>query len=380
MKELELTLKLRNNRLKRRRLELGLNTREIAKLSGISYGEYLRLENMRRSPLGRRGDWRPSAQRLADFHGVSVDELWPAAVLEVTCPEQKAQLDTRELLAMTSLREHYLEGAVPAPERLLMEREWNSSMDEALNTLTQQERRILECRFGDEFSLDDTATELHLPRQEVRHLGSKALRKLRHPDRANIIRKACPDLPGPGKERRVLDRAHWERVQENIEREQQEQQIRDRERLEAQRRRDERLREKQEQERKQQSDETQGKYYPLGALIAVMTERNVAPGGVNQSRELVWWILKKHADLWYLDVNHPQYPSISENDVRRSREHLLMLYPWLADIVVPDDVRDYGAVMDWLSVMEMRYGAECRVPRHGVKPSWVGERKFGGTR
>lgn len=88
-KELRLTLKVRNNRLIRARESLGLGAMEASKRIGISYSTLLELENLKTSPLGRRGSWRKPVLKVALFYGNTTDYFWPEAVMAVVEPERR---------------------------------------------------------------------------------------------------------------------------------------------------------------------------------------------------------------------------------------------------------------------------------------------------
>ena len=106
MKEFELTLKIRNNRLLQRREEMGLSAPEVAAKAGVSYGIYNSYESFRVSPIGAipkcqvvvgwrifkvfdinnqkfKGFWKNSAKKIAKFYGVNPSELWPDAALQI---------------------------------------------------------------------------------------------------------------------------------------------------------------------------------------------------------------------------------------------------------------------------------------------------------
>ncbi len=61
-----------------------------------------------------------------------------------------------------------------------------------LSTLSDREHRILECRFGLDgglpWTLDQVGQEFGVTRERIRQIEAKALRKLRHPSRAQILK------------------------------------------------------------------------------------------------------------------------------------------------------------------------------------------------
>jgi transcriptional regulator with XRE-family HTH domain len=141
VRDLELTMRLRNNHIKRRRLELGLSTRQLAEQAGIGYPTYLDLEGLRASPLSRFGGWTPSAKKLAEFHGVGPAVLWPDAVLLVVQPVVTREIDAEEFLALM-----FDDGVVTDPERLLMARETEECLRRAIEDLPTRQQEVLSRR------------------------------------------------------------------------------------------------------------------------------------------------------------------------------------------------------------------------------------------
>lgn len=68
---------------------------------------------------------------------------------------------------------------------------WEESIDEALNTLPERERQILELRFGlgdgNFLSLDKVGKAFGVTRERIRQIEGKALRKLRQPARKRVL-------------------------------------------------------------------------------------------------------------------------------------------------------------------------------------------------
>lgn len=58
----------------------------------------------------------------------------------------------------------------------------------ALNTLSERERKVLEFRIRNGLTLEKTAAEFCVTRERIRQIEAKAIRKLRHPSRAANIR------------------------------------------------------------------------------------------------------------------------------------------------------------------------------------------------
>lgn len=214
MKPFELTIAVRNNRLKERRLAMNLSQAQLAQLIGVTLAGYASLETMASSPVSttRRcrhpdcdlnghprnslckkhtkepGDWPPKmrwsnvALKLAEFHNCDMSELFPDAVLAVKSGKAVVKVDETDLIGLGRLFEQnkqISEEEEADRENLL------KKLDDALDHLPPKERDIIQERFGlkggREFTLVDSGKKHDLSRERIRQIENKALRRLRHP-------------------------------------------------------------------------------------------------------------------------------------------------------------------------------------------------------
>lgn len=64
-----------------------------------------------------------------------------------------------------------------------------------LETLTKREQKLLWCRFWADYTLDETGMVFRVTRERIRQIESKAMRRLRHPTRSDVLRilvEYCP--------------------------------------------------------------------------------------------------------------------------------------------------------------------------------------------
>ncbi len=82
--------------------------------------------------------------------------------------------------------------AMPAPLDLASQLLLKSQIGDALERLTDRERRIIQLRFGLEDgrfrTLEEVGREFGVTRERIRQIEAKALRKLRHPSRAKKLK------------------------------------------------------------------------------------------------------------------------------------------------------------------------------------------------
>jgi len=190
MKELEVAIKLRNNRLKERRLALGLSQVKLAKKLHINAGTYGILENLRSSPFQKRnGEWTSTVVKLAAFYKVEPAELFPEIIWGIERSSATKKVDAGDLYLTTS--QHTLKLLEPASASTDTERrELKETIMRVLSTLGSRERAILTMRYGldgNAYTLEEVAEQVGVTRERIRQIEAKAFRKLRHPSRSKCL-------------------------------------------------------------------------------------------------------------------------------------------------------------------------------------------------
>lgn len=200
-KEFELELRLRNNLLKRRRVQLGLSQRAMAERCGVSFGVYSAYENLHYSPLssmpGSGNVWRESAARIAFFLGESPEELWPPAVLAVACPRVVRKLGARAALDAAWLRS--LPQAASSVDEAYDHTERETIVAEVLDRLPERQADIVRRRFGlgeyggQEQTLAEVAEAYGLGVERVRQIEARAFLSLRRLHNAAKLAELAAD-------------------------------------------------------------------------------------------------------------------------------------------------------------------------------------------
>jgi RNA polymerase sigma factor (sigma-70 family) len=65
--------------------------------------------------------------------------------------------------------------------------ELTSIMSDVLDSLTPREQKILQLRFYENKSLDETCKEIDISRERVRQIEARAFRKMRHPSNSEQL-------------------------------------------------------------------------------------------------------------------------------------------------------------------------------------------------
>ncbi len=104
----------------------------------------------------------------------------------------------------SSLGDFIEDKSVPPPPEVVEQKKLEEDVRRALDTLTPREERVLRERFGigekTDHTLEEVGKKFKVTRERIRQIEAKALRKLRHPSRADRLRTYVdPDFVPPKK-------------------------------------------------------------------------------------------------------------------------------------------------------------------------------------
>ena len=188
MRDIEVTVSVRNNQLKERRLNAGLSQADFCIACGINLNVYGRLECLQASPIDSYGQWKDIALQIASHYQISPSEIWPAETCAI-----KQHKSVRTLRAADRSRlAGVCDRAALGPMESFEKSELKEAVNRSLDLLTADERRVIDLRFGLEGSpvltLDEVGSMMKKSRERVRQLETTALRRLGQP-RKNPLRK-----------------------------------------------------------------------------------------------------------------------------------------------------------------------------------------------
>lgn len=183
VKELEVTIRVANNRLRERRTKLGYTQHEMSLAIGIPHQVYGSYECMSKSPLKADGQWSPSALKIADYFDCDVEEIFPPSVLKIESPVATRKLDGTELRMLMSA--HSQSSAGGYEQNLLEANEEETSRyltNKAVARLKPAEAEVIRARFGMEGVAEETCNQLAdkrgVSKGRVHQIVKKAMRKL----------------------------------------------------------------------------------------------------------------------------------------------------------------------------------------------------------
>ncbi len=184
-KELRVHMRVSNNRMRKRREELGLTMTAASERAGVGLGVWSKYENLHDSPLQSRDHrkWRPTALKMARVLGVPPEWLWPDSVLEIAVPSVVREIFASEL--RPGLTRAQMAPQLTSPEEIMDRGQVNLTLEEAIAALPPKERAVLRKRFGFDSTDGEGETlavageEVDVGRERARGLEAMALARLR---------------------------------------------------------------------------------------------------------------------------------------------------------------------------------------------------------
>ena len=97
----------------------------------------------------------------------------------------------------TKLSDFIQDETFKQPEQYVSNELLRQDLDKALEGLNEREKELINLRFGledgEQKSLDEVSHLFQMPREKVKQIEFKALRKLRHPARSTKLRDYLPE-------------------------------------------------------------------------------------------------------------------------------------------------------------------------------------------
>lgn len=185
MKDYYATLRIQQGRLKAAMQTLGIKSAaELARRSGVSQYEIGALLNFRTSPRNKKGKWKQCALTLAKTLGWEPSDLFPDHL--------DHEIPTNQIAAFV---EHAQltggEARLLGPAEECMEDETERTLDEVLDTLRENERKVVRAIFFERKTRVQVARDNNVSVTRIAQLELTALRKLRHPTRARRLQEVC---------------------------------------------------------------------------------------------------------------------------------------------------------------------------------------------
>jgi RNA polymerase sigma factor (sigma-70 family) len=190
--KIRMEARLKNADLIGAREMAGLNAREAAEMIGMSYQYYLNCESMRIYP------GRETQEKICKFYrsmGIFLleDDVFPEELRYVQTKHSYAKesiIPEPELLSLSHMDRKMLPVVENEAEKRIEAMELNGWVQKALDKLTYREQEVIKMRlgfYGREMSLKEIGTSFNVTGSRIGQIEARAIRKLRHPDRAKML-------------------------------------------------------------------------------------------------------------------------------------------------------------------------------------------------
>lgn len=133
---------------------------------------------------------KPTPEEIAEVIGISIDKV-NKILKAIPEPVSLERPITQEEKSEKTLKEFLQDTEKLTPHDEMEKKDLSELVNKVLSTLTPREEKILKMRFGiggDEHTLEETGNDLKLTRERIRQIEIKALRKLRHLKRSEVLR------------------------------------------------------------------------------------------------------------------------------------------------------------------------------------------------
>lgn len=192
MDEYRVKVTVRNNLLMTAIEEAGYKSQtDFAKAIGATPQEVNALVAMRQPPINVDGVFSPLATTMMEFLGACPTDLWSTEQLNMKLKKNSAdmKMGLGELkLVLDAVNTPQLEVDM---DKSIYDEQSKELIADMLDSLTPREAKILKLRFGidcEEHTLTEVGKLYGITASAIRLIEAKALRKMRHPSRSDILK------------------------------------------------------------------------------------------------------------------------------------------------------------------------------------------------
>lgn len=204
MKEFRLEIKIKNNLLYRAIKDAGFKTiKDFCKKTEISYQMTCHLITMRISPISKvyrskrtkkeNGVFIQHVYKICNALNKTPSDLFSQCHIDYDGPgKTTTEIGKKEIdsyLEMT--RQNNLLECDDFTDKIDIEQNLPTIIDQQLNTLTPREAKVIRMRFGidmnSDYTLEEIGKQFDVNRERIRQIEAKALRKLRHHSRSKKL-------------------------------------------------------------------------------------------------------------------------------------------------------------------------------------------------
>lgn len=197
VKDYRIEVKVKNNNLLRRIEDAGYKTvAEFCKMNNhpnwqSKIGDLI---NLKATPFNAAGKFNRVVVGVAEILKCLPEDLFTETQMNTALESNKKYIETSEA-EMRFMLENQKE--VKSLEDLTEFNRLPEKVSELLETLTPREAKVIALRFGlkgmDTHTLEECSQTFGCNRERIRQIEAKALRKLRHPSRSEVLKETYYD-------------------------------------------------------------------------------------------------------------------------------------------------------------------------------------------
>lgn len=173
--------KLKNGNLLRAILAVSPNVAQFCKEHGLSQSAVGDFINLKNPALLESGGWKESVLKLADILGFLPDELFVEE-------QQTVRLETNQ--AYIEISRQQALSCVTGLEKIEQQIDVNRVVDKLMANSTPREKIVIDCRYTQDMTLDETAEIIGVSRERVRQIEAKALRRARRLSSKGLVEES----------------------------------------------------------------------------------------------------------------------------------------------------------------------------------------------
>lgn len=190
MNEYRVDIKLRNNLILKKIEDFGYNSvSQFSELNDISLNLLYQIIGMKYPIFNKLCEINPFIHKLCEILNCELNDLFTQDQMNLQLKKNKSSfcISENEVQYFMNMNKE-----VKSLEQSYSEGQLKEKLDEVLSSLTPLEANVLRMRFGIDMDTDHTLEEVgkkfDVTHERIRQIEAKALRKLRHPKRSDILR------------------------------------------------------------------------------------------------------------------------------------------------------------------------------------------------